>query len=563
MSSNGQPGSARADDPPSSQAVTSPRELELFAAISPDLFAVIEQPNYQVEYLNKAGRALLGLSEGESLQERSLMEFIPGQCLWTLLNDAIPTAWRVGSWTGDLDLRHVDGRECATSVALIARPASPEGGSQERLWLVARDMASQRKLVDTLKRDQWFLRALLENAPDYIYFKDLTSHFVRVSHSMSAGFGLSDPKQMEGKCDFDFFTKEHAQPALEAEQQIIRTERAAVNVEEKETWADGRITWVTTTKLPLYNEYGQVIGTFGISRDITGRKHTEQALAQAQRSLLETSRLAGMAEVASGVLHNIGNAFNSVNTSTALVADQVAKLKVANLGRAVAMIQENIANLPAFLTEDPRGKQLPTYLAQLSAQLTREHQALATEIASLSRSVDHIKNIIAMQQSYARASGFLEELSVPEVINEALQISEASLARHQVTVVKDFKDVPRVKAARHKVLEILVNLIGNAKQAIDSAGREDKCITITLQSGEKNCVRISVRDNGVGIPAENLQRIFSFGFTTKANGHGFGLHSSAVAAQEMDGSLIAQSAGRGQGAEFILELPLAKSPSAP
>ncbi|HEU5077665.1 MAG TPA: PAS domain-containing protein [Opitutaceae bacterium] len=532
--------------------------IDSFAEITPDLFAVIEQPNYQVEYLNPAGRALLGLTPDEKLEERSLMEFIPGQCLWTLLNDAIPTAWRVGTWTGDLELRTHDGREIATSVNLIARAASPSNGPHDRLWIVARDISPLRKTIDSLKREQWFLRTLLENVPDYIYFKDLSSRFVRVSHSMSSCFGISDPKQIEGKCDFDFFTYEHAQPAFDAEQEIIRTERPVVGIEEKETWADGRVTWVTTTKLPLYNEYGQVIGTFGISRDITRRKHTEQALAQAQRNLLETSRLAGMAEVASGVLHNIGNAFNSVNTSTALVADQVSKLKVANLGRAVAMIQENLANLPAFITEDPRGKQLPNYLAQLSIQLSREHQSLATEITSLSRSVEHIKNIIAMQQSYVRASSLVEDLAAPDVIMEALQISEASLTRHQVNVVKDFSDTPRVRAARHKVLQILVNLIGNAKQAVGSSGREDKRITISVRLAEKDHVRIGVRDNGVGIPAENLQRIFSFGFTTKTNGHGFGLHSSAIAAQEMGGSLIAQSGGQGQGAEFILELPIAK-----
>lgn len=529
--------------------------LECLPEISPDLFAIVEQQNYQLEYINPAGRKLLGLSDSENFQERSLMEFIPGQCLWTLLNDAVPTAWRVGSWSGDLYLRHLEGKECAVSVSLIARAASPGTDSRERLWLMARDISSTQSAIEALKRDQWYLRALLENIPDSIYFKDLSSRFVRVSHAMSKVFGLGDPKLMEGKRDFDFFTGDDAKPAFDAEQEIIRTERPIIDVEEKQSWPDGRVTWTSATKLPLYNEYGQVIGTFGISRDITGRKHTETALAQSQRNLIEASRLAGMAEVASGVLHNIGNAFNSVSTSAAVVTEQASNLKVMNFARAVNLMQEHTADLPNFLSIDPRGKQLPNYLAQLSAQFCRDHQALVTELRSLSKSVDHIKNVIAMQQNYARVSSFSEELSVPELVGEALQISEAALARHNINLVRDFQEVPRVKAARHKVLEILVNLIGNANHAVDEAGRSDKCITIAIRPTVKSCVQIAVRDNGIGIPPENLRRIFSFGFTTKQNGHGFGLHSSAVAAQEMDGSLVAYSAGRGSGAEFVLELP--------
>jgi|GEM_PF-1686967 len=546
---------------PSAGPTGGSRGYEVLTEVMPELFAVIEQPGYQVERLNPAGRAMLGVAPEENVAERSLMEFIPGQCLWTLLNDAVPTAWRVGVWSGNLDLRRIDGTECSTAVSIIARPASAQE-PRDSLWITARDVSGLQSTINTLKRDQWYLRALLENIPDSIYFKDLTSRFVRVSHSMSMCFGLGDPKHMEGKRDFDFFTPEHAQAAYEAEQKIIQTERPLVDMEEKETWADGRVTWVSSTKLPLYNEYGQVIGTFGISRDITGRKHTEQALAQAQRNLLEASRIAGMAEVASGVLHNIGNAFNSVNTSTAIVADQARSLKFTGLARAVALIQENLGNLACFFTTDARGKQIPNYLLQLSQQLTRDHQSMLGEIASLTKSVDHIKNIIAMQQSYTRSSSFLEELEAPELVNEALQISEASLARHNVNVVRDFQSVPRVKASRHKVLEILVNLISNAKQAVEEAGHQDKYITIEIKPSSTDLARIIVRDNGVGILPENLQRIFSFGFTTKAAGHGFGLHSSAVAAQEMNGSLVAKSAGKGQGAEFILELPVVTPPRA-
>jgi two-component system, NtrC family, sensor kinase len=534
--------------------------VERFPQSTPDLFAVVEQPNYRLEYLNRAGRALLGLSADQGIGERVFMEFIAGQSLWTVLNDAVPGAWRTGSWSGEVDLRCEDGREIATSVVVIARAGDPALGTQDCLWFVARDITAVRTAMAGLRRDQWCLRLLLENVPDCIYFKDLESRFVRVSHAMSTRAGFSDPKKMEGKTDFDLFTSEHAQAAFDAEQQIIRTERAVVDVEEKETWSDGRITWVSTTKMPLYNEYGQVIGTYGVSRDITGRKHTEAALAQAQRSLLEASRMAGMAEVASGVLHNIGNAFNSVNTSTALIADRLNSMKVANLGRAVALIQDHSADLGKFLTEDNRGRQLPGYLAQLSTQFSREHQAILDEVRALAKSVEHIKTIIAMQQNYTRASTLLENLSPAELVSEALQISEASLSKHQIDVVQEFSPVPQVRAARHRVLEILVNLVSNAKQAVSDPSLQKRCIRLTLEQAENGNVIFGVIDNGVGIPAENLKRIFSFGFTTKAGGHGYGLHSSAVAAQDMGGSLVAKSDGPGTGAAFYLELPAVKPP---
>jgi PAS domain S-box-containing protein len=372
---------------------------------------------------------------------------------------------------------------------------------------------------------------------------------------MASRFGVSDPKKMEGKSDFDFFTDEHARPAYEQEREIIRTERPIIDLEEKETYIDGRIAWVSTSKMPLHNEYGQVVGTFGVSRDITGRKQTEAALAQAQRSLIETSRLAGMAEVASGVLHNIGNAFNSVNTSVTLLADQTTRLKTVNFARAVALLQEHAHELPRFLTEDPRGRQLPTYFEQLSAQFTQDHQNLTTEIKSLLRGVEHIKGVIAMQQNYTRASTMLEDLSPAELMKEALGITDAANNRHQIEVINEWGAVPNVRAARHRVLEILVNLISNAKHAVVDAGRSERKIWLLIRSGGADRVQFVVADNGVGIKPENLQRIFSFGFTTRSKGHGFGLHSSAVAAQDMDGSLKAFSEGLGHGAQFILELP--------
>jgi signal transduction histidine kinase len=159
-----------------------------------------------------------------------------------------------------------------------------------------------------------------------------------------------------------------------------------------------------------------------------------------------------------------------------------------------------------------------------------------------------------MQQTYARKSGIMETVSVPDLIEDALRINAGSLARHDIDLVRDYTARPVVTTDKHKVMQILINLIRNAKYACDESGRRDKQIAVRT-SCDDTSVRISVADNGVGIPAENMTRVFNHGFTTREDGHGFGLHSGALAAKELGGALTAHSDGRGHGATFTLELP--------
>ena len=167
----------------------------------------------------------------------------------------------------------------------------------------------------------------------------------------------------------------------------------------------------------------------------------------------------------------------------------------------------------------------------------------------------HIKEIVAMQQNYARASGVAERLPLGELVEDALMMNADATQRHNVKVVRDFAEVPAVLVEKHKVLQILVNLIRNAKYACDDTGRIDKQITLRVREAGGR-VQVAVIDNGIGIPPENLTRIFSHGFTTRKEGHGFGLHSSAIAAKALGGTLTAFSEGPGRGAIFTLELPL-------
>jgi signal transduction histidine kinase len=174
----------------------------------------------------------------------------------------------------------------------------------------------------------------------------------------------------------------------------------------------------------------------------------------------------------------------------------------------------------------------------------------------LRRNVEHIKEIVAMQQNYATFGGVKEMINVAELVEDSLRLNEDALSRHDVEVIRVFETVPPLNAERHKILQVLVNLLRNAKHACDDSERADKRLTVRVAHGEGR-IRISVMDNGVGIPPENLTRIFNHGFTTRKDGHGFGLHSGALAAKEMGGSLTVHSDGPGQGAIFTLELPCA------
>jgi PAS domain S-box-containing protein len=318
---------------------------------------------------------------------------------------------------------------------------------------------------------------------------------------------------------------------------------------------DGQVVHATISVKCLRRADGSVDYLVALLQDITGRRLSEAALEKAHQELVAASRQAGMAEVATGVLHNVGNVLNSVNVASTCVADRLKKSKTANLLKVVALMREHEGDLGTFLTSDPKGKQLPGYLAQLAGHLAGEQATALKELAGLQKNIEHIKDIVSMQQSFSKVSCLMETLHAADLVEDALRMNSSSFARHDIQVIKEFENVPPVTVEKHKVLQILVNLVRNAKHACDDSGRQEKRLTIRVsQQGEAACITVS--DNGIGIPPENLTRIFAHGFTTKTNGHGFGLHSSALAAKELGGSLSASSDGPDRGATFILELPL-------
>jgi len=297
-----------------------------------------------------------------------------------------------------------------------------------------------------------------------------------------------------------------------------------------------------------------------LKREIEQRKRAQQELEITHKKLLSASHQAGMAEVATSVLHNVGNVLNSVNVSATLLADRARQSKLTALGKLADLLQRQRDN-NAFLASDEKGRQIPDYVKRLNEQAQHERDAQLKEIESLQKNVEHIKSIVMMQQNYASMGGVAEETSAAELVEDAVRINNTAFERHSVKLVRDFQINPEIVIERNKVLQILVNLLRNAKQACCESGGADRQITLRILAEGRERVRIEVVDNGAGIAPENLSCLFTQGFTTRKQGHGFGLHSAINLARELGGTLTAQSDGPGRGATFALTLRVAASES--
>ena len=358
------------------------------------------------------------------------------------------------------------------------------------------------------------------------------------------------------------FWQDHLHPEDKAKTVQLRHDYARIGrpytCEYRMLAADERVVWIRESG-SVMAEQGKASAMRGIFLDITAQKTADEELARLNSRLLESSRMAGMAEVATGVLHNVGNVLNSVSVSATLVGERLKQSRVANLRRATAMLHEHMDRLAEYLTSDPKGRLLPDYLVTATNHLVAEQAELIEEINSVAKHIEHIKEIVAMQQNFAKMSGAYENLSTGELTEDALRINAAAFERHRIEVVREFDEAtPPVFVDRHKALQILINLISNAKYAMDAQPTNEKRLVIRVEPVVPDRVQITIRDSGVGIAPENLVKIFTHGFTTKKDGHGFGLHSCANAAKEMGGSLTAHSDGIGLGAAFVLELPAAK-----
>lgn len=286
---------------------------------------------------------------------------------------------------------------------------------------------------------------------------------------------------------------------------------------------------------------------------------SSRELLELNQKLINTARQAGMADIATSILHNVGNILNSANVSIGLLKDTTEEPYFKRLVAILKMLKEHQNTLITYLTEDPKGQLIPEYLIEILDVLKTEDTIYIQEITNLDTHLQHIREIVAMQQAFSGISGIIEKIFLPEVIDIALQISGYTLFPDKhIQVIKIYKQTPFIMTDQTKLLQILVNLIRNAKEAITENNQNaQKEIILLIDYGQSNNeIIIKVIDHGIGIPQENLIRIFSFGFTTKPKGRGVGLNSCAIAAKELGGTLIAESEGIGKGATFTLKIPV-------
>jgi len=414
--------------------------------------------------------------------------------------------------------------------------------------------AAERLLAeDALRVSENFYYSLVESVPHNIFRKDLTGKYTFANRAFCATLGKT-AAEIVGKTDQDLLP---AEPAARLRREDEQALAAGEQIETKQNYptADGGKIYVLMMRTVLLDSNRQPIGIQGIFWDLSERQRAERELASVHRQLVVASRRVGMAEVATGVLHNVGNVLNSVNVSATLVCEQVKKSKVLTVGKVAALLCEH-ADDQKYLIEDKRGKELPGYLKDLGEHLRKEQATMLNELDSLVKNIEHIKEIVVMQQNYAKLSGLSVAVKTSNMVEDALRMNSAALTRHEVNLAREFIDDPTIIVDKHTVLQILVNLIRNAKYACDESSRSNKLVTIRTFKNGIDGINIEITDNGVGIPRENLSRLFSRGFTTRSDGHGFGLHSCLLAAKEMGGALTAHSDGPGLGAVFTLVLPV-------
>ena len=296
-----------------------------------------------------------------------------------------------------------------------------------------------------------------------------------------------------------------------------------------------------------------------LKHEVEERTRIQVEREELNRRLLQQSRSVGMADVASTVLHNIGNVLNSVNISVDVAKRALTQVPINDVAMIASLLRDHREKLGEYLSEDLHGKQIPSYLAMLAETVAHNQALVQKELLGLGRNVDHIRQVVDRQVHLARSGRTLwEPLRFQDLMEQALAISRPTLDQQQCEIVERYEEGLEGHCDRHQVLQILVNLVSNAQHAMEAA--PDKPHRLTLQVGmvpdRPGFVRFEVGDTGVGIAQEHLHRLFAQGFTTRPNGHGIGLHSASLAAKHLGGSLSASSEGPGCGATFRLDLPL-------
>ncbi|MFZ0552885.1 MAG: PAS domain S-box protein [Steroidobacteraceae bacterium] len=514
-------------------------------------------------YCNRAFSTLIGF-DTEELKSESMAGLTHAADLQST------TAGLEQLWSGAIEHLSVEKRYLRknggavwvhATTSLVSRGDAKRECSVEFLL----DISARKQMAAALAQNQTLLGTVIAELPIALVACDVRGQVTH--HNRAAADLLGIPKEESGRpaprkpypLTSKVYQADGTTPVPREDRPLART-LLGEKVRDTEfviVRPDGVRRNVLSSAQRMVGDGGQPLGALAVIEDITKRRLAEEELERVHKQLLVASRQAGMAEVATNVLHNVGNVLNSVNVSANIVSERIRKSKSAGLARVAALLRDHASDLTTFLNT-PQGKHLPVYLAELAAELIAERDVASAELGVLRGNVEHIKEIVAMQQNYARRGGLTDKVDMRALVEDSLRMNDGAFNRHGITLVREFQETPQITVDKHKVLQILVNVIRNAKYACAESDNPEKRVTVRVWAAD-GAMSIAIVDTGVGIPAENLERIFGHGFTTRKEGHGFGLHSCALAAKDLGGSLQAQSAGAGRGATFTLTLPLTQS----
>lgn len=466
----------------------------------------------------------------------------------------------------EVQKRRKDGREII--VAIEARTIQDSDGNVTKFVQLERDITARAKERRKLRRLTTELKKSAEHLKKLALVAQYTSNAVVISNDEGlvewvndgftriTGYTLAD---CVGKNPSSLLYGELTDASVA--RQIGESVRAFKHFRGEliNYHKDGTPYWIEIEISPVKGEEGELNRIIGVVSDISDRKEAEAEKDQLAKQLQDAARHAGMAEVATDVLHNVGNVLNSANVSVKLLGAELKSSTMLQLEKASEVIDENRSDLHQFLSRDPRGKRFPEFFQKAVEKLKEERENELKEVNELTKCIEHINTIVSMQQDFAGKGGGSTEVVEPSaVVADALKLCQASFSRHNVQLEQNLIEVPPISMEKNQVLQILANLIKNAKDAVSENSPTNRKVKIALRQSD-NVLQFEVSDNGVGICSENLTSIFQHGFSTKPNGNGFGLHSAANAAQEMGGNLSVSSSGPGQGATFTLEIPLTEN----
>ena len=447
----------------------------------------------------------------------------------------------------------VSSAQCASDELTISYQKSQLVG--EAMPQIINDLTDQQAALasarDELATSKVYVDNVLRSMADSLLVIDANLTIGSVNPSLLALLGYGED-ELIGQSPGLIFGEEFAQGSII---ENLLLQGSVSGIESSFLTRDGQLIPISVSGSLMQDEQGQFQGLVCVAQDITARKRMEEEKLELHEQLLDTSRQLGMAEVASDVLHNVGNALNSINVSIGVVADLLKNSMVGDVGRISQLFHKHREDLGNYFSNNPKGKQIPAYLEKLAGQLVEEQRVAVAELDRLRENAMNAQQCVAVQQDLAKLSGITEEISVIELVEEALTLNHELLETSQIDVSREFHEIPQLIVDKHQVLDVMVDVIRNACQAMTSVSTKQLIVRAKLIPGPPDSVCLEVQDSGVGIASDDLIKIFGQGYNNQNGGRGMSLHSGALMAKNLGGALRAHSEGIGHGATFSLELP--------